>query len=157
MAAEWGRYGIRANAIMPGSIATGAGAPRADAPPAAMLARTPLGRLGTSAEVAGAAVFLLSAEASYGTGQNVSVNGGRIWSIAPKSGHRFSAISDATTKTWSRLGVSEITHCALEHRAEKWAPVFGKGRHKKGPRSEETGAFRDNATGRLDGRGVSAR
>ena len=79
IAAEWGQYGIRANAIMPGSIATGGpGAPRADAPPAAMLARTPLGRLGTSAEVAGAAVFLLSDEASYVTGQNVSVNGGRI-------------------------------------------------------------------------------
>lgn len=79
MAAEWGRGGIRANAICPGSIATGGpGAASADDPPAAMLARTALNRLGGNHEVTGAAIHLLSDEASYTTGQCLHVNGGRI-------------------------------------------------------------------------------
>jgi len=79
MAAEWGRHGIRANSICPGMIATGGtGAVRADAPPAAILARTSLGRVGHNSEVAGAAIYLASDESSFTTGQCIRVNGGRI-------------------------------------------------------------------------------
>ena len=41
------------------------------------LARTvPLGRVGTGDDIAAACLYLVSAEASYVTGQTVSVNGG---------------------------------------------------------------------------------
>ena len=79
MAAEWGQYGIRVNSISPGLIATGgSGAADADAPPAAMVARTALRRLGRNSEVVGAAVYLASDEASFTTGQCIRVNGGRV-------------------------------------------------------------------------------
>lgn len=79
MAAEWGRHGIRANAICPGMIATGgSGAASDEAPPAEMLARTALGRLGRNSEVVGAAIYLGSEESSFTTGQCIHVNGGRF-------------------------------------------------------------------------------
>jgi NAD(P)-dependent dehydrogenase (short-subunit alcohol dehydrogenase family) len=79
MAAEWGRYGIRANALCPGTIATGgSGAPSLDLPAArAMVGRTALGRFGTSSEVIGAAVYFASDESSFTTGQKLHVDGGR--------------------------------------------------------------------------------
>jgi NAD(P)-dependent dehydrogenase (short-subunit alcohol dehydrogenase family) len=79
MAAEWGQGGIRANAICPGMIATGgSGAASDDAPPAAMLSRTALGRLGCNSEVIGAALHLAADESSFTTGQCIHVNGGRF-------------------------------------------------------------------------------
>lgn len=79
MAAEWGRHGIRANAICPGGIATGgSGAARTDAPPPGLVARTSLGRLGRNGEVTGAAVYLASDESSFTSGQCIAVNGGRF-------------------------------------------------------------------------------
>jgi NAD(P)-dependent dehydrogenase (short-subunit alcohol dehydrogenase family) len=79
MAAEWGRGGIRANAICPGLIATGgSGAVSAQTAPAAMLARTALHRLGHNSEVTGAAVYLASDEASFTTDQCIHINGGRF-------------------------------------------------------------------------------
>jgi NAD(P)-dependent dehydrogenase (short-subunit alcohol dehydrogenase family) len=79
MAAEWGRGGIRANAICPGMIATGgSGAPTEDTPAAqAMLKRTALGRFGANADVIGAAVHLASDESAFTTGQRIHVDGGR--------------------------------------------------------------------------------
>lgn len=79
MAAEWGRHGIRVNAICPGMIATGgSGAASEEAPPAAMLARTALRRLGSNGEVTGAAIHLAGDESSFTTGQCIHVNGGRF-------------------------------------------------------------------------------
>jgi 3-oxoacyl-[acyl-carrier protein] reductase len=43
-----------------------------------MLSRIPAGRLGAAAEVAAAAVFLASDEASYITGHTLNVNGGMV-------------------------------------------------------------------------------
>lgn len=79
MAAEWGRLGIRVNAICPGMVATGgSGAASEEAPPPAMLARTALGRLGSNREVVGAAIHLAGDESSFTTGQCIHVNGGRF-------------------------------------------------------------------------------
>lgn len=81
-AGEWGRYGIRANCIAVGMIAS----PRAvEAWKAAKLDTTAtgilLGRAGTPEEVANTILFFVSDGASYITGQTLSVDGG-----APMSG-----------------------------------------------------------------------
>ena len=73
-------YGIRVNAIGPGSIMTDMLA-SVNADPAAknrILSRTPLGRIGDPAEIAAIAVFLASDEASYITGQTIYADGGRL-------------------------------------------------------------------------------
>jgi NAD(P)-dependent dehydrogenase (short-subunit alcohol dehydrogenase family) len=69
---------IRANVIVPGLIDTpmGRGASARSAARDRIAARVPLGRQGTPWEIAGAAVFLLSGEASYITGQSLVVDGG---------------------------------------------------------------------------------
>ena len=78
-AAEWGRYGIRANCVAAGMISS----PRAvDAwnaaglDPSSMATAIPLKRPGTPDEIANMIVFFASDAASYITGQTVAVNGG---------------------------------------------------------------------------------
>jgi len=76
MAGEWGRNGIRVNAVAPGSITT----PRLPETEAsrAMMERSavPIGRPGTTDEVAGAVLFLASQLSSYVTGHILPVDGG---------------------------------------------------------------------------------
>ena len=77
LAREYGPAGITVNAVAPGSIDT----PmlRQDLRPDvldATLAATPLGRLGSPAEIATATVFLASANASFITGTTLNVSGG---------------------------------------------------------------------------------
>ena len=79
IAADYGRYGIRANAISPGPMATPAflswlatvrdGLRRFEA-------QVPTGRLGTPEDIAHAAVFLASDEASFVNGVTLPVDGG---------------------------------------------------------------------------------
>ena len=73
-------YGIRVNAIGPGTILTDMG--RSIMSDAAMeariLSRTPLGRCGEPSEVASIAAFLASDDASYLTGQTIYPDGGRL-------------------------------------------------------------------------------
>ncbi|HEY4252121.1 MAG TPA: SDR family NAD(P)-dependent oxidoreductase [Roseomonas sp.] len=68
--------GIRVNAVSPGLIDTPMVQPLMAARGPALLAATPLGRLGTAAEVAGAVAFLCSDWASFITGETIQVNGG---------------------------------------------------------------------------------
>jgi NAD(P)-dependent dehydrogenase (short-subunit alcohol dehydrogenase family) len=78
-AAEWGRYGIRANCVAAGAIASErvseawkvAGLNEAE-----MGKTIPLRRLGTPEDMANMIVFFASDAASYITGETVSVNGG---------------------------------------------------------------------------------
>jgi 3-oxoacyl-[acyl-carrier protein] reductase len=78
MAKELGPYGVRVNAICPGLIATS----RSDAAPEAfrqqMISEIPLGRIGTPEDVAAAALFLASDQASWVTGQAWNVDGGQV-------------------------------------------------------------------------------
>lgn len=80
MALELAPYGIRVNAIGPGSIKTEMLA-KVNADPAAMkkiLSRTPLGRPGLPDEIAAVTAWLLSKESSYITGQCIYSDGGRL-------------------------------------------------------------------------------
>lgn len=74
MALEWGQYGIRVNLVAPGTVRT----PRAGQSDLADLAARsiPLGRRGDPADIAEAALFLLSDRAAYITGQTLVVDGG---------------------------------------------------------------------------------
>ncbi len=75
-AREAASYGVLANAIAPGFIDTPLLVNFDDANKQLIAAQTPLGRLGTPAEIASAAVFLAGPGASFMTGQTVSPNGG---------------------------------------------------------------------------------
>jgi NAD(P)-dependent dehydrogenase (short-subunit alcohol dehydrogenase family) len=77
LAREYGPAGITVNAVAPGSIDTPMlRAGLDDAVLAGIVAATPLGRLGSPDDVAGAAVFLASDHASFITGTVLNVSGG---------------------------------------------------------------------------------
>lgn len=80
-ALEAAPHGVRVNCLLPGFIAT----PLLDTVPAEQLptlaANVPQGRLGTSAETAEIAAFLLSDAASHVTGQGWAVDGGVLGTL----------------------------------------------------------------------------
>ncbi|RSN29166.1 beta-ketoacyl-ACP reductase [Amycolatopsis sp. WAC 04169] len=76
LAKEVGRYGIRANTIAPGVIESDMTSALRDAEEEAIRDRVALGRFGTVDEIAEVVSFLVSARASYLTGQVVTVDGG---------------------------------------------------------------------------------
>jgi NAD(P)-dependent dehydrogenase (short-subunit alcohol dehydrogenase family) len=80
MALSLARYNIRVNAIGPGSINTAmlAQVMSDDSVRRRILSRTPLGRVGETAEIAEIALFLASPAASYITGQTIYADGGRL-------------------------------------------------------------------------------
>jgi NAD(P)-dependent dehydrogenase (short-subunit alcohol dehydrogenase family) len=81
IAVDYGRQGIRCNAVCPGAIDTPAFSSIKSQPYelADREARTALGRIGQPEEIAAAVAFLASYEASYITGATLVVDGG--WSV----------------------------------------------------------------------------
>ena len=76
IAAELAGRGITANSIAPGFITSPMTDVLSDELKDAYLKQIPAGRFGTADDVAAAAVFLASDEASYINGQTIHVNGG---------------------------------------------------------------------------------
>jgi 3-oxoacyl-[acyl-carrier protein] reductase len=79
LASEWSARGVRVCGINPAYVQT----PLVDAAmaagsfgPAELQRRTPLGRLGTSEEMAALVAFLASPAAAYITGESVAIDGG---------------------------------------------------------------------------------
>jgi peroxisomal 2,4-dienoyl-CoA reductase len=79
LAVEWGRYGIRVNAIAPGPIEDTEGMKRLVPEPVKERLRKniPLGRFGRIADVERAAVFMCSEAASFVNGTVLVVDGGQ--------------------------------------------------------------------------------
>lgn len=76
LAAEVASRGITVNCIAPGFIVTAMTDALKDDQRDSITQRIPTGRLGTPEDIAAAAVYLASEEASYVTGQSLHVNGG---------------------------------------------------------------------------------
>ena len=82
LAYDWGKAGIRVNAVAPtvtltGDRIKGLWEAKTEAEKKKVVADIPLGRLGTMEEVASVVVFLASDESSYITGITIDVSGGR--------------------------------------------------------------------------------
>jgi gluconate 5-dehydrogenase len=76
LAAKWGRYGIRVNAIAPGYFPSRMSEKLLARIRPELEAAVPLGRIGQPGELKGVAVFLASAASGYITGQTIVVDGG---------------------------------------------------------------------------------
>lgn len=79
LALEWGRYGIRANSIVPGPVEGTEGMNRMGGADAEVIWKkmTPLGRMGKLDDVANVAAFLATPLASYVSGARIAVDGGQ--------------------------------------------------------------------------------
>jgi len=80
LAVEWGPYGIRVNGIAPGPIEGTEGVKRLtnEQSRESALKNCPLGRLGTTDDIANASLYLVSDAASYVNGVTLVVDGG-LW------------------------------------------------------------------------------
>jgi NAD(P)-dependent dehydrogenase (short-subunit alcohol dehydrogenase family) len=78
LAAKWGPYGIRVNAIAPGFFPSRMTEKVLEKMQAGIEQAIPLGRVGRPGELKGAAVFLASDAASYITGQTLAIDGGTM-------------------------------------------------------------------------------
>jgi NAD(P)-dependent dehydrogenase (short-subunit alcohol dehydrogenase family) len=83
-AAVEGAPGVRTNLLHPGLIDTSLGRLASQVSPLRDQVRIPAGRQGTGWEIAYGALFLLSGESSYMTGQTLIVDGGLT--IGPRAG-----------------------------------------------------------------------
>jgi len=100
LAIEWGRYGIRFNAIAPGVIQTEGAAARlrpVDGTTDAMAARNPLGRVGELHEIGNLAAFLLCDQCSWLNGQTIALDGGDYLS----NGAYFKQYFDWNDEEWN--------------------------------------------------------
>jgi peroxisomal 2,4-dienoyl-CoA reductase len=80
LACEWGPHGIRVNGIAPGPIEGTEGVRRLtnEKSREAALTQCPLGRMGTTDDIANAALYLCSEAASFVNGVTLVVDGG-LW------------------------------------------------------------------------------
>ncbi len=103
LATEWGRYGIRLNAIAPGPFPTkGAWArlsPGKNAETGESLSDSgPMGRNGEMAELKNLATFLMADGCEYLTGQTIAIDGARHL-----TGGNFSHLAELSDEQWDQM------------------------------------------------------
>ena len=102
LAAEWGRHGIRLNAIAPGPFPTeGAWSrlmPTEDLQ-RKFLAQVPVGRVGEHAELADLATFLISDGSAYVNGALYYIDGGE----SVYNSGEFNSLSEMSEEDWDAL------------------------------------------------------
>lgn len=78
LAVEWGKYGVRVNAVSPGFVATEmtSASLSIESRRNWIMGRTPMQRLGSTSEISEAISFLASDAASFITGHMLNVDGG---------------------------------------------------------------------------------
>jgi gluconate 5-dehydrogenase len=76
LASEWGRFNINVNAICPGFFPSKMSSGLLERIGDAVIARSPLRRLGGADDLKGAVVFLASEASRHVTGQYIAVDGG---------------------------------------------------------------------------------
>ena len=79
-----GKYGITANAVLPGTVVTDINRKELDADPALkkyFIKGTPLGRLATPDDIAAAMLFFASDDAACVSGASLIVDGGMSWNL----------------------------------------------------------------------------
>ncbi|GAL86498.1 hypothetical protein MYP_3727 [Sporocytophaga myxococcoides] len=103
LAVEWGKYGIRMNAIAPGPFPTeGAWSrlfPEEVSKKIDMVKRIPLGRTGEHQELANLAAFLVSDFSSFINGEVVTIDGGE-WI---KGAGEFSYLDEIPVEMWDMI------------------------------------------------------
>jgi len=102
LAAEWGKYGIRLNAIAPGPFPTKGAWDRLFPEPLASMmdptSRIPLKRVGEHGELANLAAFLLSDYSGYITGESITIDGGEVLAAG-----EFSHLEKVTNDQWDMI------------------------------------------------------
>ncbi|MER3443045.1 MAG: 2,4-dienoyl-CoA reductase [Meiothermus sp.] len=102
LAAEWGKYGIRLNAIAPGPFPTEGAWSRLMPTPEIeklFMDRIPLRRLGDHKELANLAAYLISDHAGFITGDLVYIDGGeKAWGSG-----EFNVLDAVTKEQWDAL------------------------------------------------------
>lgn len=88
MSLEWGKLGIRVNAVSPGFIDAGMSAPhyRDETERKKREAMVPMQRIGNANDIAKVVLFLLSDDSSYVHGENILVDGGVMNSVLANIG-----------------------------------------------------------------------
>ena len=88
MSLEWGKEGIRVNAISPGFIDTGMSADHYVDPVEREKREgmVPIQKIGSAEDIANVVMFLLSDESSYVHGENIVVDGGVMNSVLANIG-----------------------------------------------------------------------
>lgn len=102
LAFEWGKYGIRLNAIAPGPFPTKGAWDRLFPDELSELfsveKRIPLQRTGDHQELANLAAYLLSDFSAYMTGEVITLDGGEVL-----SGGQFNFLKDVTDNQWDAI------------------------------------------------------
>jgi len=117
LAAEWGPYGIRLNAIAPGPFPTKGAWERLNPQSASRgesASTIPMERNGEMDELANLAVFLMADGCEYLTGQTIAIDGG----MHLASGGNFWALSRLGDEDWARIK-SEVKSANEKDKAQR--------------------------------------
>jgi NAD(P)-dependent dehydrogenase (short-subunit alcohol dehydrogenase family) len=103
LAAEWGQYGIRLNAIAPGPFPTKGAwerlSPGQSTDGDSSRDGIPMGRVGEMDELKNLATFLMSDGCDYLTGQTIAIDGGGY----SAGGGNFSRLSKLSEEEWDKM------------------------------------------------------